>query len=810
MRLRNRLFAMAPAVAAAGALAAEPVVQAVNVSGTDGISGHIAPVGDLTGDGVPEFAVGAATVNSNGGTTRGIVSLRNGATGEEAFRLLPEADGRSQHWGTFVYVVGDLDGDDVRELAVCNLGAAQLGQPPGFVDVVSLSTKTRILRLEGTVSGGGFGASLADLGDVTGDGVPDILIGEPGSSAEPGGAAWVFSGADGTRLDAISVTDPSGTGRLGSSVAAAGDLDGDGVRDYVVGAPGDNFLGAVTGGRVILKSGRPGGFEVTVRGSQKAEEHLGRTVAVGDLDGDGSPEIVAAGGGRALVQATEFIRIVSLRNGPAGPAVRGAKDIRNVANVISLGARLVVLPDLDGSPGGELLVVSNDTVQVFSRVLSAPTLFWSHVAPVNDTFNANVAVGLDYGRDVAGVPDPTPDGNLDLLLGTTQAAKVFAMPLRVPQLPPKFKQKLPFTLAAPAAGPAAKGRLVTNVRKGQAAFDFVFSKLPSAGVHTLHVEDAPGSGTFRQVGSFSGAAGTVALAAAGGLPAAFGTADPALLGGRVVELRDAGGTAVLTSVFPYPSQPQSSKSPLAFAAAPSGPAPAMRVTSSLKVDLKRGKSQADFVVKGAPKGTPLSLWGETAPGSGAFAKIGDFSGGTLRLDTKSAAAAFPRIDLPTLLRRLLEVRDDQNVVYAGTATAAVASGPRPDLRVSRVSLRYRPVSFDWFEVRVNVANRGTADAGPVNVTAVVWFYDPNSSDVQVRTVHARTSQSIPVGSVLEDVALSFIDNPFPGELPDVDVEATVDPATSGSWGEVNESDETNNTRVRVFLWNPTESEYDGI
>jgi len=114
-----------------------------------------------------------------------------------------------------------------------------------------------------------FGSSVSGVGDVNGDGVADLIVGAPFSDNNGlgSGSARVFSGADGSILYNF-FGDSSGD-EFGTSVSGAGDVNGDGFADLIVGAPfGDGNNGFDTGGvrvfsgadgSILYNCGSPGG-----------------------------------------------------------------------------------------------------------------------------------------------------------------------------------------------------------------------------------------------------------------------------------------------------------------------------------------------------------------------------------------------------------------------------------------------------------------------------------------------------------------------------------------------------------------------
>src|SRR5262249_54236580 len=142
---------------------------------------------DVNGDGVTDLIVGEV----NGGSdTRG----RVGATPGRPHNLLWGPAGRAgDQNGYAVADAGDVNGDGIPDVIS---GAPGSGNDPGRAYIYSGATGRTIARLHGHRAGEEFGAAVASAGDVNGDGVPDLLVGAPGSGAArpPARRAYVRSG----------------------------------------------------------------------------------------------------------------------------------------------------------------------------------------------------------------------------------------------------------------------------------------------------------------------------------------------------------------------------------------------------------------------------------------------------------------------------------------------------------------------------------------------------------------------------------------------------------------------------------------
>lgn len=245
------------------------------------------PLGDLNMDGITDFAISKL----DGGTSSeaiGEVSVFSGANGSRLWRMTGSING--SRFGASLANAGDLDNDGYNDLII--------GEPystgVATTYVISGRTGSTIHLLQPPTNLGiYFGWSVASAGDFNGDQVPDILIGAPAGVGL--GAVFLYSGADGSLLHQL---DAASTGiHFGESVCGLGDITGDGVPDLAVGAP--TWSGnQAQGGAVFLFSGRD--FSILHQWSDFSfTENFGSTLALlDDLNGDGAKEI-AMGAPRA-------------------------------------------------------------------------------------------------------------------------------------------------------------------------------------------------------------------------------------------------------------------------------------------------------------------------------------------------------------------------------------------------------------------------------------------------------------------------------------------------------------------------------
>ena len=371
--------------------------------GTAGDASGIAATGagDVNGDGLDDVIVGAGLAGNNSRAASGSAYVIYGRSTSATINLgtLTTAQGfridgavAGDHAGDGVSGAGDVNGDGFADVIVGADKSSLDGRTAnGTVFVVYGSSNPGNRDLLGLTIGQGFrvdgaqdfdqlGVATDGAGDVNGDGFDDIVLGSPSAAFSTGGSAWVVFGAQTAGpldLRALSPTRGFAVGgapfqdKLGFSVAGAGDVNGDGFGDVVLGGPG---TGATT--YAIFGSASPAAVDVsTLTATQgfrifgSPSDGVGQSVDfAGDLNRDGLADVIvgamgADNRGRAN-QGSAFVIFgsespvdvdVSTIDVFTGVRIDGAADADHA------GAGVAGLGDVNGDGLPDLLVGAVDT-----------------------------------------------------------------------------------------------------------------------------------------------------------------------------------------------------------------------------------------------------------------------------------------------------------------------------------------------------------------------------------------------------------------------------------------------------------------
>ena len=238
---------------------------------------YVAALGDVNGDGIPDFVVGAPSAQTNGVAT-GEVDVRSGKDGS----LLYTVPGDMEGFGESVANIGDIDGDKVNDFAVGSpfaVNSASLAT--GAVWAFSGATGTSLWTTYGPKAY--FGTTVAGIGDVDLDKIPDVVVGVPAETATQSRMS-MLSGKDGSVLKTSLVANTRG---LGVSACGVGDRNNDGSADFLMGDfLATNGSGDVNAGRAYIYSGKDFSLIRTYDGEDTTDEFGASCAEIDDVDGD--------------------------------------------------------------------------------------------------------------------------------------------------------------------------------------------------------------------------------------------------------------------------------------------------------------------------------------------------------------------------------------------------------------------------------------------------------------------------------------------------------------------------------------------
>lgn len=398
----------------------------------------VSSAGDVNADGYDDVIVGSyldADTAVNGGS---VYVYLGGASGidlstELEFTGADVASGTN--FGRSVSPAGDVNGDGYDDVVVGSSVSTSNSKDRGAAYVyfgsasgIDVTTETQLVdSSENWMEY--YGWAVSGAGDLDNDGYDDLIVGELLDANN--GSAFIHygsaTGVDATRYDVLTASDGASQDRFGAAVAAAGDLDGDGYDDVVVGAYSDDIAGSDEGS-LYAYYGSSSGIDLTREDKLTASDgatndRLGFSVAgAGDLDGDGYDDIVAGayrhahttGGGAAYVYY----------GSATGVDIDTEQKVTATNTTLSqqFGYSVSGVGDVDGDGYGDVVVGDNSEDNADGVGTGGALLYHGGPEGLDTDRESRVwasdgAAGDNFGQAVAGAGDVDGDGLDDLIIG---------------------------------------------------------------------------------------------------------------------------------------------------------------------------------------------------------------------------------------------------------------------------------------------------------------------------------------------------------------------------------------------------------
>ncbi|MEB3231650.1 MAG: hypothetical protein VKJ64_11625 [Leptolyngbyaceae bacterium] len=451
----------------------------------DRSGGSVSSAGDINNDGIADLMIGAIGADSEAGEIYVVFGSTIFSTkfdlddldGSNGF-MINGADSNDLA-GTSISDAGDFNNDGIADIIIgapdadvsdntdglisvpilkSNLGETYIvfGSSSSFDDALDLEELDGDdgFRLKGVDEEDLSGSAVSNIGDINNDGIDDVLIGAPDATSSDAGESYVVFGSSSSFDDTVDLQDLDGEDGfviigedsddlLGSSVSGGGDINGDGIADFIIGAPGaDNGAGATY---VIF--GSSSDFDQSldldnlasdegfvIEGIDKDDASGTSVSSIGDFNGDNIDDLIIGapnannGTGETYViwgSTEDFGSSLELSSldGTAGFTIRGINDTDFSGGKVS-GAG-----DINGDGLNDIVIgaaLANDGVGEAYVVFGSQDNFYDLLELSDlDGDNGFLINGIDtadlVGSSVSGAGDVNGDGVDDLIIGAIGA-----------------------------------------------------------------------------------------------------------------------------------------------------------------------------------------------------------------------------------------------------------------------------------------------------------------------------------------------------------------------------------------------------
>ena len=370
----------------------------ISVSGAD----------DVNGDGYSDLVIGAEGFNSGTGRTYlyyGSSSMDNTAD------VIMNGETNTNSFGGSVSNAGDVNGDGYSDIVI---GAYNHNNAVGKVYVYYGGTSmnnSADLSMTGEASFSNYGNSVSGAGDMNGDGYSDLIVGAHNLNSQTGRSYLYMYGMTGTLISELNISGDVTLHEVGASVSSAGDVNGDGYDDVIIGAP--YSAGAGFGGDAYIFFGginMDNIADVTL-GGEAANNRFGASVSTaGDVNGDGYSDVIVGAWAYSSQRGRAYIYYGgAVMNAVADVVMTGASPSNN------FGASVSTAGDVNADGYSDVIIGAYG----YSAYTGLAYIFYGGASMnnVSDVFMIGEASNNNFGYSVSSAGDLNGDGYSDVIAG---------------------------------------------------------------------------------------------------------------------------------------------------------------------------------------------------------------------------------------------------------------------------------------------------------------------------------------------------------------------------------------------------------
>jgi len=393
----------------------------------------VAGTGDVNGDGFADLIIGAPQFDNGFVFDQGRAFVFLGsAAGPSSTPAWTADGGQAGAWfGYSVASAGDVNRDGYADVIIgarlFDNGQTDEGRAFVYLGSASGLGLTPAWTAEIDQASAMFGSSVASAGDVNGDGYSDVIVGAPGFDSTVNvdeGRAFVYLGSA-TGLSTAPYWSAGSnlfSSAYGASVAAAGDVNGDGFGDIIVGAPLFDNAGFPDEGRVFVYAGplfdphSPGTTNpIWTADSNKTQAKLGYSVAgAGDVNGDGFADVLVGAPGWGSGQ------VMAYYGSSTGPSVAPSFTAKINKNPAEFGSSVAGIGDINGDGISDIAIGAPRVDSMTASAVGTVRVYYGGRMGLANSPAFSIAesqANALFGGSVAAAGDVNKDGVADFIVG---------------------------------------------------------------------------------------------------------------------------------------------------------------------------------------------------------------------------------------------------------------------------------------------------------------------------------------------------------------------------------------------------------